>query len=83
MHKIRENILKIIVKDLRKELLPLPVSVIKSAQGFNYSETTCLLCPQIYLDMFKNDDKYSLLYCSILYSNVSLFLGGINSIVKA
>ncbi|KAK0431437.1 hypothetical protein EV421DRAFT_1743106 [Armillaria borealis] len=62
-HKIRKNILKIIVKDPRKELLPLPAPVIKSAQGFNYSETARLFCPQIYLEMFKNNDKWRQQLC--------------------
>ncbi|KAK0439079.1 uncharacterized protein EV420DRAFT_1735635, partial [Desarmillaria tabescens] len=57
-HKIREAILKIIVKDPRKETLSIPVPVIKPAQGFNYFETARLLCPQNYLETFDSDDKW-------------------------
>ncbi|SJL14235.1 uncharacterized protein ARMOST_17691 [Armillaria ostoyae] len=57
-HKICDSILKIIVKDPRKESLPLPIPMIKSAQGFNYCETARLLCPQINVKMFDNDDEW-------------------------
>ncbi|KAK0238381.1 hypothetical protein EDD85DRAFT_1000692 [Armillaria nabsnona] len=62
-HKIHDSILKIIVKDPRKESLPLPIPMIKSAQGFNYSETAHLLCPQSYLNKFDNDDEWHQQLC--------------------
>ncbi|KAK0433072.1 hypothetical protein EV421DRAFT_1910364 [Armillaria borealis] len=62
-HKIRDSILKIIVKDPRKESLPLPIPMIKSAQGFNYSETACLLCPQVYLETFNTDGEWCQQLC--------------------
>ncbi|KAK0460297.1 hypothetical protein IW261DRAFT_1429262 [Armillaria novae-zelandiae] len=54
---------KIIVKDPRKESLPFPIPMIKSAQGFNYIETACLLCPQTNLEMFNYDTKWCQQLC--------------------
>ncbi|KAK0243691.1 hypothetical protein EDD85DRAFT_784245 [Armillaria nabsnona] len=62
-HKIRDAILKIIVKDPRKEALSLPIPVIKPAQGFNYFETAHLLCSQNFLEMFDRNDNWRQQLC--------------------
>ncbi|KAK0471656.1 hypothetical protein IW261DRAFT_1666963 [Armillaria novae-zelandiae] len=62
-HKICDSILKIIVKDPRKESVPFPIPMIKSAQGFSYIETARLLCPQTNLEMFNYDTEWRQQLC--------------------
>ncbi|KAK0438852.1 uncharacterized protein EV420DRAFT_1651270 [Desarmillaria tabescens] len=57
-NKVRNDILTLLVEDPVNKTIMLPKPTHKMVQGFNHIDTGCLLCPQIYLKRFDENDRF-------------------------
>ncbi|SJL06847.1 uncharacterized protein ARMOST_10189 [Armillaria ostoyae] len=57
-NKVWREILTLILENPRTDTITMPKPIAKTSYGFNYINTGCLLCPQIYLSDFNANPRF-------------------------